>query len=317
MIMLKRFLTLLLFAWAMGQNLAAQVTTSSISGLVRAANGDVLTGATVTATHEPTGTVYRTITRTGGRFDLQNVAPGGPYTIKITYVGYGEFSRGDIMIPLGERFDLQAELTASNQQLSELVVATRRGATEKTGASTNFSRRQIQNTPNIGRSITGLTKTTPQANGNSFAGANYRYNNITIDGALFNNNFGRSGDGQIPGGGVSAISIEALDQIQVNIAPYDVRQAGFVGAGINAVTRRGTNTVTGTVYGFYRNQDFNGSKVKDVEVSNTKRSTKIYGLNIGAPIIKNKLFFFGNIEKEKSTLPGQTYLANRGAPARG
>ncbi len=316
--MLKRLLYLLMIALAIGQSVNAQVTTSSIGGQVKAANGDALVGATVVATHEPTGTVYRTVSRTGGRFDIQNVAPGGPYSIKVTYVGYGEFSRGDIMVPLGERFDLQAELAASNQQLSELVVTTaRRGTTEKTGASTNFSRRQIQNTPNIGRSITGLTKTTPQANGNSFAGSNYRYNNITIDGALFNNNFGRSGDGQIPGGGVSAISIDALDQIQVNIAPYDVRQAGFVGAGINAVTRRGTNTVAGTAYGFYRNQDFNGSKVKDVKVPNANRSTKIYGLSIGAPIIKNKLFFFGNIEKEKSTFPGQTYLANRGTAAGG
>ncbi|MGN6399627.1 MAG: TonB-dependent receptor [Flavisolibacter sp.] len=315
--MLKRFLTLLLLAFAMGQFANAQVTTSSISGTVKAANGEALTGATVVATHEPTGTVYRTVSRTGGIFSIQNVAPGGPYTIKVTYVGYGEFSRGDIMIPLGERFDIQAELAASNQQLSELVVAARRAGTEKTGASTNFSRRQIQNTPNIGRSITGLTRTTPQANGNSFAGMNYRYNNITIDGALFNNNFGRSGDGQIPGGGVSAISIDALDQIQVNISPYDVRQAGFVGAGINAVTRRGTNPVSGTAYGFYRNQDFNGKKVKDVEVANPKRSTKIYGLSIGGPIIKNKLFFFGNIEREKSTAPGQTFVANRGTTAGG
>ena len=156
-----------------------------------------------------------------------------------------------------------------------------------------------------------MTRTTPQANGNSFAGMNYRYNNITIDGALFNNNFGRSGDGQIPGGGTSAISIDALDQIQVNIAPYDVRQAGFVGAGINAVTRRGTNTYTGTVYGYYRNQDFNGKKVKDVEVANAKRSTKIYGASVGGAIIKNKLFFFVNGEKEKRTAPGQTSVALR------
>lgn len=311
--MLTRILTLLVLAMLSGQCLNAQVTTSSISGTAKATNGEALVGATVVATHEPTGTVYRTLTRTGGRFDIQNVAPGGPYTIRISFVGFGEFARRDIMIPLGERFDLPAELSSSSQQLSEVVVsATSRGATEKTGASTNFSRRQIQNLPNISRSITGLTRTTPQANGNSFAGMNYRYNNITIDGALFNNNFGRSGDGQIPGGGVSAISIDALDQIQVNISPYDVRQAGFVGAGINAVTRRGTNTLSGTAYGFYRNQDFNGDKVKGVTVSNSKRSTNIYGLSVGGPIIKNKLFFFGNIEREKSSLPGQTWLANSG-----
>lgn len=315
--MLKRFLYLLLLFLAIGQSVTAQVTTSSISGSAKSATGDALVGATVVATHEPTGTVYRTVSRTGGIFDIQNVAPGGPYTITVTYVGYGQFTRGDIMIPLGERYDLEAHLSPTDQQMTELVVSARRAGTEKTGASTNFSRRQILNTPNISRSITGLTRTTPQANGNSFAGMSYRYNNITIDGSLFNNNFGRSGDGQIPGGGVSAISIDALDQIQVNIAPYDVRQAGFVGAGINAVTRRGTNTVTGTAYGFYRNQDFNGDKVKDVAVANAKRSTKIYGLSIGAPIIKNKLFFFGNIEREVSSAPGQTFLANRGTAAGG
>ncbi|WP_121354090.1 TonB-dependent receptor [Flavisolibacter nicotianae] len=309
--MMRRILLLLTIALAIVQYSHAQVTTSSISGMVRGAGGEALVGATVTATHVPTGTVYTAASRAGGRFDIQNVAPGGPYTIKVSYVGFGEFTRTDINIPLGERFDITADLSAANQQMQEVVVSTRGARTERTGAATNFSRRQLQNLPNISRSITAITRTTPQANGNSFAGMNYRYNNITIDGALFNNNFGRSGDGQIPGGGTSAISIDALDQIQVNIAPYDVRQAGFVGAGINAVTRRGTNTYTGTLYGYYRNQDFNGKKVKGVEVANAKRSTNIYGASVGGPIIKNKLFFFVNGEREKRTAPGQTWTAKR------
>ena len=162
--MLKRILYLLFAVLAIWQGVDAQVTTSSISGTAKASNGEALVGASVVATHEPTGTAYRTVSRAGGRFDIQNVAPGGPYTIRISYVGYGEFNRSDIMIPLGERFDLQADMTASNQQLSEVVVTTTgRAATEKTGASTSFSRRQIQNTPNISRSITGLTRATPQA----------------------------------------------------------------------------------------------------------------------------------------------------------
>lgn len=309
--MIRRILFLLTITLLVSGSVYSQVTTSSLGGSVKDAAGQPLVGASVKATHVPTGTVYSTSTRTGGRFDIQNVAPGGPYTIDVTFVGYTNFSRTDINIPLGERFDIQIDLTSSSQQLQELTIAARRSNTERTGASTNFSRRQIQNLPNIGRSITSITRTTPQANGNSFAGMNYRYNNITIDGALFNNNFGRSGDGQIPGGGTSAISIDALDQIQVNIAPYDVRQAGFVGAGINAVTRRGTNTYSGTLYGFYRNQDFNGKKVDDVAVSNPKRSTKIYGASIGGPIIKNKLFFFINGEKEKRIAPGQTWTARR------
>ena len=309
--MLKRILSLLSFL-LIAEQMMAQVTTSNLSGSVRGSNGDALVGASIIATHEPTGTTYRTTSRAGGRFDIQNVTPGGPYNIKVTYVGFNELTQSNINVPLGETFDLQAEMILATTQLTEVVVSGTRAGTAKTGASTSFSRRQIQNTPNIGRSITGLTRTTPQANGNSFAGMSNRLNNITIDGALFNNNFGRSGDGMVPGGGISAISIDALDQIQVNISPYDVRQAGFVGAGINAVTRRGTNTIAGTAYGFYRNQSFNGKKVKDIDVPNPKRSTNIYGLSIGGPIIKNKLFFFANIEREKSTVPGQTWLASRG-----
>ena len=308
--MLKRILYLLSFVLIAGQ-IFAQVTTSNITGLVKGSNGDALVGATIAATHVPTGTNYRTTSRAGGRFDIQNVAPGGPYAIKVSYVGFDDLTQNNINIPLGETYDLQAELILSNRQLTEVVVSGTRAGTAKTGAATNFSRRVIQNTPNIGRSITGLTKSTPQANNNGFAGMSWRYNNITIDGALFNNNFGRSGDGLIPGGGASAISIDALDQIQVNIAPYDVRQAGFVGGGINAVTRRGTNTYTGTVYGFYRNQSFNGDEVNDIKITNSKRSTKVYGGSIGGPIIKNKLFFFVNAEKEKRTMPGQTSVARR------
>ncbi|HZF64832.1 MAG TPA: TonB-dependent receptor, partial [Chitinophagaceae bacterium] len=308
--MQKRILCLLLALTTAGSCLA-QVTTSSISGSVKSGTGEPLVGATVVVTYEPAGTNFTVNTRTAGRFDVPNIPPGGPYTIRASYVGYGTSERSDINIPLGEIYNVQVELLASNQELREVVVTGRRSATERTGAATNFSRRQIQNTPNIGRSITGLTRATPQANGNSFGGMNNRYNNITIDGALFNNNFGRSGDGMIPGGGAAAISIDALDQIQVNIAPYDVRQAGFVGAGINAVTRRGTNTYSGTVYGFYRNENFNGEKVKDVKVSNAKRSTKIYGASVGGPIIRNKVFFFINAERELRTLPGQTSVAMR------
>ena len=263
--MLKRILSLLSFL-LIAEQMMAQVTTSNLSGSVRGSNGDALVGASIIATHEPTGTTYRTTSRAGGRFDIQNVTPGGPYNIKVTYVGFNELTQSNINVPLGETFDLQAEMILATTQLTEVVVSGTRAGTAKTGASTSFSRRQIQNTPNIGRSITGLTRTTPQANGNSFAGMSNRLNNITIDGALFNNNFGRSGDGMVPGGGISAISIDALDQIQVNISPYDVRQAGFVGAGINAVTRRGTNTISGTAYGFYRNQSFNGKKVKGRQI---------------------------------------------------
>jgi hypothetical protein len=288
----------------------AQVTSSSMSGVVKNDKNEPLTGATVVLTHVPTGSVFTTTTRTGGRFDVPNIPPGGPYTVKITFVGFNEFTRSDINIPLGERFDLETQLTGTSTELTAVVIsAGRRGITEKTGASTNISNRLIQNLPNVSRSITNLTRLTPQANGNSFAGMNNRYNNLTIDGSLFNNNFGRSGDGMIPGGATSAISIDAIDQIQVSISPYDVRQAGFIGGGINAVTRRGTNNWYGTAYGYYRNESFTGEKVIDTKVPNAKRSNQIYGGSVGGPIIKDKLFFFFNFEAEKRTQPGQTYVA--------
>jgi hypothetical protein len=304
----KAYLLTLLLLCAGILNGYSQVTTSSMSGVVKSSKGEPLTGATVVARHEPTGSAFTTLTRSGGFFDLNNLPPGGPYIVTITYVGYTAFKRSDINIPLGEKFDLQAEM--SDKELTSVIVtAGRKAATEKTGASTNISNRLVQNMPNVSRSLTNLTRVTPQSNGNSFAGMNNRYNNLMIDGSLFNNNFGRGGDGMIPGGATSAISIDAVDQVQVNIAPYDVRQAGFVGSGINAVTRRGTNNFYGTVYGYYRNQDYTGKKVKEIDVPNAKRSTKIYGASVGGPIIKDKLFFFFNYENEKRTQPGQTYVA--------
>ncbi|WP_276484448.1 TonB-dependent receptor [Paraflavitalea pollutisoli] len=308
----------LLLAIVSCMNVVAQVTTSSITGVIKTDKGEPLVGATVTLKHEPTGSVFTVVTRAGGRFDVANIPPGGPYSVKVSYVGYSDFTKSDINIPLGERYDLEATISATGTELQSVTIsAGRRSTTVKTGASTNISNRLVQNLPNVSRSLTNLTRITPQANGNSFAGMNNRYNNITIDGSLFNNNFGRSGDGMIPGGASSAISIDAVDQVQVNIAPYDVRQSGFVGGGINAVTRRGTNNWYGTVYGYYRDQSFNGKKVKGVEFANPDRSTKIYGASIGGPIIKDKLFFFVNYEQEKRTQPGQTFVAKDDAGSTG
>jgi carboxypeptidase family protein len=306
------FLTLILFSAGI-LNGYSQVTTSGMSGVVRSGKGEPLVGATVVLRHEPTGSAFTTITRTGGIFDLNNLPPGGPYNVTITYTGYVAYKKSDINIPLGEKFDLQTELSDKELQSVIVTAAGRRGVTEKTGASTNISNRLVQNMPNIARSLTNLTRVTPQSNGNSFAGMNNRYNNIMIDGSLFNNNFGRSGDGMVPGGATSAISVDAIDQVQVNIAPYDVRQAGFVGSGINAVTRRGTNNWYGTAYGYYRNQEFNGKKVKEIDFANAKRSSKTFGGSIGGPIIKDKLFFFFNVESEKRTQPGQTNVAKKSA----
>jgi outer membrane receptor for ferrienterochelin and colicin len=289
----------------------AQVTTSSIAGVVLSEQNEPLVGASVTALHTPTGSKYTTVSVSGGRFNIPNIVPGGPYTISVTYVGLTAYEKRDIMIPLGDKYELSVPMTAQARELETVVLASSRSAVVKNGAATNISNRTIQTIANPARTITGVTKLTPQSNGNSFAGLNYRFNNITIDGSLFNNNFGRSGDGFVPGGASTAISIDAIDQIQVNISPFDVRQAGFVGGGVNAVTRRGTNNWYGTVYGFYRNQNFNGEKVNGQTISNAKRSVKTFGASVGGPIIQNKLFFFINAETEKRTNPGQTWLARR------
>ncbi|MCD2426201.1 carboxypeptidase regulatory-like domain-containing protein [Niabella pedocola] len=309
--MLKKIYLFIAVALLSTAFLHAQVTTSSITGKVVDASLNGLQGATVTAVHEPTGSRYTTTSQTGGLFTLPNIAPGGPYTVSVTYVGYADYSKSEITVPLGDKYDISVELTNNAAQLETVVVTGVKSSIQKTGASTNISRRQVLNVPNPGRTLTGLSKLTPQSNGNSFAGMNQRYNNITIDGSVFNNNFGRSGDGMVPGGAAAAISLDAIDQLQVNIAPFDVRQAGFVGGGINAVTRRGTNNFYASAYGYFKPESFYGKKVKDQTVSTADLSRKVYGASIGGPIIKNKLFFFVNAEKEKSTRPGQTWLASR------
>jgi len=310
--MLKRILFVLAMAFVAGSSVFGQVTTSSMSGAVLTDKNEPLAGASIVAIHEPTGSKYTTVSSADGRFFIPNIAPGGPYTITATFVGLTEFKRTDINVPLGDKYDVSIQLTSSSKELEAVVVTGGvRSSIQKTGASTNIGRRQVLNVPNPARTLTGLTKLTPQANGNSFAGMNQRYNNITIDGSVFNNNFGRSGDGMVPGGAASAVSIDAIDQIQVNIAPFDVRQAGFVGGGINAVTRRGTNNWYATAYGFTKPESFYGKKVKNQIVNTKDLSSKLYGASIGGAIIKNKLFFFINAEKEVSTRPGQIWLARR------
>lgn len=282
----------------------AQVTTSSITGQVKAKN-EGLEGATITATHLPSGTKYVTVSKKGGFFTLVNARSGGPYQLKVEFVGYGSQTIDNINLVLGEAFNVNVEMTTEAKELSSVVVTSSRrpsAARNKTGASTVFNSRQLSTLPSITRSITDFTRTTPQANGNNFAGRDGRYNNLQVDGANLNNNFGISTD-PMPGGGASPVSIDAYDEVSVNIAPYDVRQSGFTGAGINAITKSGTNTFHGTLYGFYRDQSFNGKKVGSNTLTLTPQTTKIVGGSLGGPIIKNKLFFFVNAEFENTSAP--------------
>ncbi|MGV3766472.1 MAG: TonB-dependent receptor [Chitinophagaceae bacterium] len=290
----------------------AQVTTSSMSGSVKSQNGEALVGATVIAKHLPTGTSFSSVTRTGGRFDIPNMNPGGPYEVTITYVGFKEQKRSDIIIPLGDEYRLNVAMIDQNS-LQEVVVSTSRvNRVLKSGAATSINNRQINTLPTIARSINDFTRLTPQGgNASSFNGRDSRFNNISIDGANFNNNFGLSSN-NLPGGDAQPISLDAIEEISVNISPFDVKQGNFTGAGINAVTRSGTNDLKGSIYTFYRDESFNGKNAGSTKLGALDKSqTKIYGGRLGGPIIKNKLFFFVNAEKETRSYPGLNWLASR------
>jgi Carboxypeptidase regulatory-like domain/TonB dependent receptor len=304
----KRLLPLFIALLAAPFLTTAQVTTSSITGVVKNSSGVVLTGSTVTIKHIPTGTVYNTSTNKNGKFDVVNLIPGGPYSIEISNLGYSTFSETNYTLALGETTKIDAALTPSTTTLTEVVVSGRQdgggfNSRKKTGAATSISKERIAALPTLSRSIADYTRLTPQANGNSFGGVSNRYNNITIDGAVNNDVFGLSGSGT-PGGQASttAISLDAIQEIQVVLAPYDVSYGNFTGAGINAVTRSGTNNLEGSVYYFLRNQSTIG-KDPISRIKSTTFSDKQYGVRFGGPIIKNKLFFFVNGEMARKTQP--------------
>ncbi|HVG14329.1 MAG TPA: TonB-dependent receptor, partial [Chitinophagaceae bacterium] len=300
--MFKRLLYLLTFVLAVGHSYA-QVTTSNISGTIKSPTNESLTGATITATHQPTGTVYRGTSLKNGVFSIVNMIPGGPYNIEISYVGFQTFTQSNVFLALGENTRIDAALTGSTTALQEVVVTGTSGARRKTGASTSISRQQIEALPTLNRSLSDLTRITPQANGNSFGGANNRFNNITIDGAVNNDVFGLAASGA-PGGqaNTTPISLDAIQEIQVVLAPYDITYGNFTGGGVNAVTRSGTNKFDGSAYYFFRNENTIG-KDPITRIKSTEFSNKQYGVRFGGPIIKNKLFFFVNGELSRVTQP--------------
>ncbi|GAC1592142.1 MAG: carboxypeptidase regulatory-like domain-containing protein [Ginsengibacter sp.] len=304
------FSVVLLFSLFNTLNLQAQVTTSSISGFVKNSKGEVLSGATITAIHQPSGTKYVTLSKKDGNFTLANTRVGGPYQITINYVGYDPQVLNNVTLNLGDPYNADVVMTEKNAVLSAVTITTQRAriSPPKTGASTILGARQIATLPTFSRSLNDFTRLTPQANGTNFAGRDGRFNNLQIDGANLNNNFGLSSDPQ-PGGGANPISIDSYDEISINIAPYDVRQSGFTGAGINVITKSGTNTFHGGGYGFYRDQSFNGKKVFDSVLKQTPQKAKVSGFTLGGPIIKNKLFFFANAEWENTSQPsGNNFL---------
>ena len=292
----------------------AQVTTGALTGVVKDEKGEVLIGATVKAVHVPSGTVYGTTTLDNGRYNIPGMRVGGPYTITISYVSYKEEKVENVNLPLGQTFRIDITLQSAATALNEIVVSGKQDKvfnSSRTGAVTTISREQLQNLPTLSRGISDFTKLTPQSGkGMNFGGRNSLYNRFTVDGSTFNNAFGLS---DLPGGQTNAqpISLDAIDQIQVNLAPYDVKLSGFTGANINAVTRSGTNEFSGSVYTFRKSKSLTGKKIRGVEVAQNDYDLKQYGFRFGGPIIKNKLFFFINGELERQTSPGSTWLASK------
>lgn len=307
---MKKFLlsTIVVLLAALG--LHAQVTTSSLSGTIRDSQ-ESLIGATIKATHQPTGTVYGSSSGIDGRFNIPNMRIGGPYIVVVSYVGYNSESYNDVMLKLGEPFVLNVIMTASGRELQEVVITASDPNSvlnaNRTGATTNLGRAQIQNVPTISRSVNDLTKFTPQANGASIGGGNYRQNNFTVDGSDFNNQFGIGSN--LPANG-SPISIDALEEIAISVAPFDVKLSGFVGSSINAVTRSGRNTFFGSTFLNFRNEGMQGDKVAGNTVALQSLDIKQYGASLGGPLIQNKLFFFVNFERNDETRPGQTRVAS-------
>jgi hypothetical protein len=319
--MSNRLLGLVAMLLLSAQSMYAQVTTATVTGQITDDGGEGLIGVTVVATHTPSGTSYGAITRGDGRFTLANLRVGGPYTITSTYTGYESQKTEGIMLSVGQKLPLDVVLKSSTKSLGEVVITGTSDPvlnSERTGASTNISRQQINSLPTISRSASDYTRLSPMAGeGNSFAGRNDQFNNFSLDGAIFNNPFGL--DAATPGGQSDAqpVSLDAIDQIQVAYAPYDVTQSGFTGAAINAVTKSGTNTLTGTVFGFYRNQNFIGSKVDGEDAPKGDLTQFQTGFSLGGPIIKNKLFFFVNAETERRSDLGSSFVANRGTDGPG
>ena len=297
---------------------AQGVTTGAIAGIAIDAAGAPLDGARVVAVHGPSGTTYTAATRADGRFTIPGMRVGGPYGVTVSRVGFRQEVQNGINVTLGVTSDLRFALQQASVELEAITVIASTDnvfSSQRTGAATTVSAEQIATLPTISRRVEDLLRLTPQYSpmsfGFSFAGQDNRLNNTTIDGSYFNNSFGLAGQ---PGDrtGVTPISMDALEQVQVNIAPYDVRQGNFVGAGVNMVTKSGANGFTGSVFYNTRNNDFVGRKAGPNKFDPGTFEYRDIGISLGGPIIRNRLFFFTSYEDDNQTQPGTTFRANTG-----
>ncbi|HWV69372.1 TonB-dependent receptor [Chitinophaga sp.] len=294
----------------------AQVTTSSITGVVTDSKGQGLIGATVKATHTPTGTIYGTTTRGSGEFTIPNVRVGGPYKVEVSFISYGTETYNDIFLKLGEPLKLNVQLSEGTTSLKEVNITASKGiAKGNGGTAVNISRSQMDNIPTVNRSVQDFARLSPQASvstngkdgspmGISFGGQSNKYNQFAVDGAVTNDVFGLSASGTNGGqAGANPISMETIDQLQIVLNPYDVKQSGFTGGGINAITKSGTNDFHGAAYAYYQTQGLVGKAPDTTHSKYGDFSNKIFGASLGGPIIKNKLFFFVNAERSTRNNP--------------
>jgi hypothetical protein len=305
--LIRALSTLVLLLAIQGLAFSQGVTTSSMTGRVLDESNEPLIGATVIAIHTPSGSRYGTVTNIDGRYTIPAMRIGGPYEVVVSYTGFQEQKRSDIYLALGTAANVDIVLREGIELDGIEVIALRSDlfSSDRTGAGTNVTSQQLGSFPTLSRRLGDFTRLTPQAgSGGSFGGQDNRLNNITVDGSLFNNSFGLAGE---PGGrtGTAPISLDAIEEVQINLAPYDVRQAGFVGAGINAVTRSGTNEFSGSVFYNLQNQNLTGTKAGETtfDRSQNQFSNSQVGFRLGGPIIKNKLFFFVNGEFENRSSP--------------
>jgi hypothetical protein len=321
---LKQALSVLLVILISIIKVNAQETTAEIQGLITVGNAGIA-GANITAIHQPTGTKYVTTSRTDGRYNLSNLKIGGPYLLQVTYVGLKPEKQDDINLLLGQTYKANFAMSEASSTLKEVVVSSNKQDkvfnNARTGSQETFNRNQITSLPTISRSYKDIIKLTPTYNSGSFGGQSSQLNNITIDGANFNNSFGLSGDigGQT---NQNAVSLDAIEQIQVNTSPFDVKNGGFVGGGVNSVSRSGTNTYAGSVYQYMKNKDWQGYEVNGapytITVPKQDYSYDLKGFTASGAIIKNKLFLFVNGEQEANTIPGTIWTAsNASNPANG
>jgi hypothetical protein len=295
---------------------AQGVTTAAINGVVMDMDGRPVADAQVTAVHQPSGSSYAGRTRADGRVILPGLRVGGPYTVSVSHIGFERQMQGDIYLTLGVASDVSFTMRPTTVRLEGITVTGQAEAaimsSDRTGAATSVGREALSTLPSISGRLEDITRMSPQSGGNmTFAGQDNRMNNITVDGSYFNNSFGLAGT---PGErtGVAPISLAAIEQIQINVAPYDVRQGNFIGAGVNTVTRSGTNQFSGSLYYASRNDGLVGTKAGDLTFDPGTFKYSNLGATIGGPIIQNRLFFFLNYEGEAFDQPGTTFRANTG-----